>query len=254
MRILSWNLNGLRAAYKKGFLDWFISQNADIVCVQEIKALKEQLPFELINISGYSSYFNPASRKGYSGVALWTKKKPDYIANALGIKRFDDEGRIIRTDYGSICLFNVYFPNGKASEERLEYKMDFYNAFLGHVEELRKKGKKIIICGDVNTAHTQIDLARPRENSKVSGFLPRERAWIDTFLSRGFVDTFRLFNKEPGNYTWWDMKTGARARNVGWRLDYFFASDELVKSIGSSFIMAEVEGSDHCPVGIDIEV
>ncbi|KPJ74442.1 exodeoxyribonuclease III [candidate division TA06 bacterium DG_78] len=254
IRILSWNVNGIRAVYKKGFLDWLLSEKPDILCLQETKASEKQIPEAIKTIEGHHSYFSPASKKGYSGVALFTKQRPKNLLMKFGIKKFDTEGRVIIADYGRFLLFNIYFPNGKASEERLHYKIEFYEAFLHYVDRLRREGKKLIICGDVNTAHREIDLARPKENSKISGFLPEERAWIDTFISHGFIDTFRVFHKASGHYTWWDVKSRARERNVGWRIDYFFISDNLKKHLRSSFIMTEVMGSDHCPVGIEIFV
>jgi len=252
--ILSWNVNGIRAAYRKGFIDWFIKKGPDILCVQETKAQEEQFPPDLRETPGYTAYFTSAERKGYSGLALYTKEKPRIIKHGFGIERFDIEGRILIADYGDFSLFNIYFPNGKASKERLQYKMEFYDAFLDYVNELKAQGKKILVCGDVNTAHKEIDLARPKENEKVSGFLPEERAWIDKFLDCGYKDTFRIFHKGPGQYTWWDLKTRARSRNVGWRLDYFFASEDIIKNVADSYILSDVQGSDHCPVGIDLVI
>ena len=252
-RILSWNVNGIRAAYKKGFVHWLSRENPDIICIQETKAMKEQLSDDLINVSDYKSYFSSAERKGYSGVATYTKEEPVNISNGIGIKKFDSEGRFLVTDYGDFLLFNIYFPNGKAKKERLQYKMDFYDAFLKHCKKLLKQNKKLVVCGDVNTAHKEIDLARPKENEKISGFLPEEREWIDKFIEAGFIDTFRAFNDKPGNYTWWDMMTRARDRNVGWRIDYFFISKNLNKNLKSAIIMPDVLGSDHCPVGIELK-
>ena len=252
IRILSWNVNGIRAAYKKGFLDWINKEKPDILCIQETKAQQEQLADELINIEGYHSYFSSAIRKGYSGVAIYTKAEPKSIKKGFGIEKFDSEGRILIAEYPEFILFNIYYPNGKASQERLHYKMEFYDAFLKYVDKLKKKGKNIIICGDVNTAHKEIDIARPKENEKISGFLPEEREWIDKFLSHGYLDTFRMFNQEPDNYTWWDQITRARERNVGWRIDYFYISESLKKKIKDAFIMSDVMGSDHCPIGIEI--
>lgn len=252
MRILSWNVNGLRAVYKKGFLDWFLKEKPDILCIQETKAHEAQIPEEIRNIEDYYTYFSSAEKKGYSGTGIITKQKPKEIKKGFGLPIFDKEGRILIADYGNFTLFNIYFPNGKQSMERLKYKMDFYDIFLGYVYRLKKKGKKLIICGDVNTAHTEIDLAHPRENSNESGFLPEEREWIDKFISHGFVDTFRMFNKEGGHYSWWDYKSRARDRNIGWRIDYFFVSNNLREKIKSAFILSDVMGSDHCPVGLDI--
>ena len=253
VRILSWNVNGIRAAYKKGILNWFRKEQPDILCVQETKAMKEQLPEDLINVNGYASYFSSAERKGYSGTATYTKVNPVKVVNGIGIKKFDSEGRFLVTEFDEFVLFNIYFPNGKAKKERLQYKMDFYEAFLKHLKKLLKQDKKIVICGDVNTAHKEIDLARPKENEKISGFLPEEREWIDKLLETGFTDTFRKFNQKPEQYTWWDMMTRARDRNVGWRIDYFFISDNLKDNLKNALILPEVMGSDHCPVGIELK-
>ncbi len=251
LKILSWNVNGIRAVNKKGFLDWFAKVNPDILCIQETKAHEEQLPDELLHVDGYNAYFSSGERKGYSGVALYTKEKPISIKKGFGKKEFDNEGRILIAEYPGFYLYNIYYPNGKASAERLKFKMDFYDAFFDHANKLKKSGAKIIICGDVNTAHKEIDIARPKENSTVSGFLPEERAWIDKFIASGYVDTFRMFNSEPNNYTWWDQVTRARERNVGWRIDYFFVSENAKSDIKNAFILSEVIGSDHCPIGIE---
>ncbi len=254
IRILSWNVNGIRAVFKKGFLQWLGKARPDIMCVQETKASEEQLPDELRNIDDYDACYTAAKKKGYSGVGLYTRLKPLGMQKGMGIRKYDIEGRVIIANYGKFMLFNVYFPNGKISQERLKYKMAFYDDFLTYLEKLRRAGKKLIICGDVNTAHKEIDLARPKANEKISGFLPQERAWIDKFLSRGYIDTFRVFNKKSGQYTWWDFKTRARERNVGWRIDYFFISENLRKNLKDAFILDDVMGSDHCPVGIQIEI
>ena len=254
MRLISWNVNGIRAADKKGFFNWFKKEKPDILCLQEIKALPEQFPPYLRNTPGYYVYINPGERKGYSGVATYSKIKPKNIKNGFGIEKFDREGRILITEYPEFMLFNIYFPNGKKNQERLDYKLDFYDTFLAYADNQKAEGKNIVVCGDFNTAHKEIDLARPKENEKTSGFLPVERAWIDTFIDHGYVDTFRYFNKEPNQYTWWDMKTRARERNVGWRIDYFFVNKEFMKHVKKAFIMPEVTGSDHCPIGIEIEL
>jgi exodeoxyribonuclease-3 len=242
----------LRAIYKKNFLEWFDSEQADIYCIQETKSHLDQLPKKLIERPDYKGYFAQAERKGYSGVALWSKIKPEKVSYELGLPRFNNEGRLIEAVYEDFSLFNVYFPNGKASRERLQFKMDYYETFLKRMSDLLREDKKIVICGDVNTAHQEIDLARPKENEKVSGFLPIEREWIDRLLDLGFIDTFRYFQKEPGHYSWWDYKTRARERNVGWRIDYFFISNNLKDNLKSAFIESEVMGSDHCPIGIDL--
>lgn len=252
IRIVSWNVNGLRAVYKKGFLDWLHDDNPDIVCIQETKAHEDQIPDAIKHIEGYHVYFSSAEKKGYSGVGLLTKKEPRHIQRGFGIKKFDREGRVIIADYQTFLLFNIYFPNGKISKERLRYKLAFYDTFLAYIDKRNRKGKKLIVCGDVNTAHKEIDLARPKENEKISGFLPEERAWIDKFIKHGYVDTFRVFHKEGGYYTWWDQKTRARERNVGWRIDYFFISENVKRHVRSASIMPHVMGSDHCPITIEL--
>lgn len=255
MKLISWNVNGLRAIAKKGFLDWLYRTKPDIVGLQETKAEAEQLPEEVRNPKGYFSYFTHSKgRKGYSGVALYTKAEPKKVEYGIGIKKFDDEGRIIIGHYEHFVLLNVYFPNGGGGPERLKYKLDFYDAFLKHIERLRKKGKRVIFCGDINTAHEAIDLARPKENEKNTGFLPEERAWIDELIYHGYVDTFRHFHPHKEDaYSYWDMKTHARERNVGWRIDYFFVAPELLGKLRSAGISESVYGSDHCPVWTELK-
>jgi len=250
MKVLCWNVNGIRAVKKAGFLEWLYRESPDVVCLQETKATPEQLDEELRQPDGYFARWNYPERKGYGGVATFSKEKPARFQNGFGVEEFDVEGRVIISEHPGFTLFNVYFPNGKKDETRLKYKMDFYNAFFDFIEPLRQKGRKLIICGDFNTAHNEIDIARPRENAKYSGFLPMERAWMDKLVAHGWVDTFRHFDKEPDRYTWWDFKSRARERNVGWRIDYFFVTENLLKSVSSAFIMSDVMGSDHCPIGI----
>ena len=250
IKILCWNVNGIRAVAKKGFFEWLKKESPDILCLQETKANPENLTKELLEPPGYKTYWNQPERKGYSGVATFTKQKPLNILYGFGPANFDTEGRAIITEYPEFTLCNVYFPNGKQGDERLQYKLDFYNEFFNYLEPLRLRGDKIIICGDVNTAHQEIDLARPKENSKISGFLPVERDWLDKLLSSGYTDTFRHLHKEPGQYTWWDMKTGARERNVGWRIDYFFVTGNLLENVEKAYIMPDVTGSDHCPIAL----
>lgn len=255
MKIVSWNVNGLRAAAKKGFVEWLHESNADIVCLQETKAEPEQLSEEVRNPKNYFSYFtHPKEKKGYSGVAIYTKKEPTKVEYTLGVPRLDKEGRLITVYFDDLILLAVYFPNGGGGPDRLAYKLDFYDAFLKHIERLKKKNKKIIFCGDINTAHNEIDLARPKENEKNTGFLPEERAWLDEVVDHGWTDAYRYFhpNKE-GAYSYWDMKTRARERNVGWRIDYFFVSHALLPRLRAAGIAANVYGSDHCPVWIDLK-
>ena len=253
MRIISWNVNGIRAVHKKGFLEWLAKESPDILCVQETKASEDQLPAALKDIPGYDSYFVSAEKKGYSGVAVYTKPKPDQVTSSFSVESFSQEGRVLAVDFGQFVLLNVYFPNGKSSAERLKYKLDFYDDFLEYADEIKERGKNVVICGDVNTAHKEIDMARPKANEATSGFLPEERAWIDKLLEHGYVDTFRMFNQEPDQYTYWDMITRARDRNVGWRIDYFFVNEAFAPRLKTGFILADVLGSDHCPIGIEID-
>lgn len=252
-KLISWNVNGLRAAFKKGFLDLMLQQKFDIVCIQETKVSPDKLPRELKNLPGYYNYFVAAERNGYSGVGIFSKRKPLNVETGMGIEKFDREGRFLRIDYEDFVLMNIYFPNGIASQERLNYKMDFYAFFLDYANALKVEGKKLVICGDVNTAHKEIDLSRPKENENISGFLPEERAWMDKFLAAGYIDTFRIFNSQAGNYSWWSMRNRARERNVGWRLDYFFVSENLQDNVKAAPIYKEITGSDHCPVGLELE-
>ena len=254
MRLISWNVNGIRAVHKKGFLEWFAEEQPDVLCIQETKAHEVQMPTALKQVEGYSAWFTTPERKGYSGVGLYTREGhgPRSVSYGLGVERFDSEGRTVVADFDDFVFLGIYFPNGKRSPERLRYKMEFYDAFLDYVDNLREQGRNVVVCGDVNTAHKEIDLARPKENEKISGFLPEERAWMDTFIDHGYVDTFRRFNQEPGNYSYWDQMTRARDRNVGWRIDYFFTDSDFASNLTDGFILPNVMGSDHCPVGIEI--
>lgn len=253
MKLISWNLNGIRSAEKKGFLDWLYKEQPDVLGVQEIKAKADQLSQELLDPEGYFGYFNPAHRPGYSGTALFSKKQPENILRGFDLPRFDNEGRVIAADYGDFIFFNIYFPNGKASLQRLEYKLDFYDAALEYFDKLVKSGRKVLIAGDYNTAHREIDLARPKENEKISGFLRIERDWLDKMLEHGYSDCFRHFNKEADNYTWWSLRAGSRARNVGWRIDYFFASNNMLEDLKNCYHLPDVMGSDHCPVVLELK-
>jgi exodeoxyribonuclease-3 len=252
IRILCWNVNGIRAIDRKGFLPWFYQERPDILCLQEIKAQPGEIPSSIENPKGYFAYWSIPQRKGYSGVATLSKEKPIQVNTSLNNEKIDIEGRVIISRYPQLTLFNVYFPNGKSSAERLRYKMDFYNKFLAFLDPLQKKGERLVICGDFNTAHEEIDLARPRENMEISGFLPMERAWMDEIMAHGFVDSFRYFNKEPNNYTWWSMRTHARERNVGWRIDYILVSKNMLDSVTKASILPQVMGSDHCPLEIKL--
>jgi exodeoxyribonuclease III len=239
---------------KKGFWEWFEATSPDVLCLQETKAQTGDLKEDILQPLGYHAVWNSAERKGYSGVVTFSKEKPKSVALGLGVEKFDVEGRVIRTEHDGFDLLNVYFPNGTSGPERLQYKMDFYDAFLDHCESLRSQGKKLIITGDVNTAHRAIDLKNPKANAKNSGFLPEERAWIDKFIAHGYVDTLRLNHPEPDQYTWWTYRANARQRNIGWRIDYFFVTEDLVPQVKDAFIQPEVMGSDHCPIGLEMQL
>jgi exodeoxyribonuclease-3 len=255
MKIICWNVNGIRALAKKGGFDWIINESPDIFCFQETKAHPEQLDEGIRNPEGYYSYFDHSKvKKGYSGVAVYTKTKPEKVEYGLGIQEFDEEGRMLALFFADFIFINCYFPNGGGGPERLDYKMRFYDEFLKYIDKYTKKGIPLVFCGDVNTAHTEIDLARPKENEKNTGFLPEERTWIDKVVGHGFTDVYRKFYPDLKNkYTWWDMKTFARERNVGWRIDYFFANKFFVDKIKSTKIHDNILGSDHCPISIDIQ-
>jgi len=251
--LYSWNVNGLRALHKKGFLDWLQQTQPDILCLQETKCHPDQLPEALRQPEGYHSYWASAVKKGYSGVAIYTRTEPLSVQVGLGIERFDNEGRTLVADYGRFILINAYFPSGSSGAERIQYKLDYYAAFLDYCNQLQAAGKNIIFCGDVNTAHHPIDLARPTQNKKTSGFLPEERAWMDEVVAAGYVDTFRARHPDTtGAYSWWTVRSGARERNVGWRLDYFFVSQSFWPRVTNAAIHPEVYGSDHCPVSLVI--
>jgi exodeoxyribonuclease-3 len=248
MEIVTFNVNGLRAILKKDFMNWFKNQNPDILCLQEIKSTKEQVKGDIVETEDYNAYWNSADKPGYSGVITFSKESPIDIQFGLGIDRFDKEGRLIKTKFPKFTLINVYFPNGKMSDERLKFKLDYYNAFLEFSEDLKKKGEELIITGDFNTAHKEIDLANPKDNEKYSGFLPIEREWIDKFVSCGYIDTFRKFHPEGEQYTWWTYRFKARERNIGWRIDYFFVTEGLIDKVQDSIILKDVYGSDHAPI------
>jgi exodeoxyribonuclease-3 len=252
VKLVSWNVNGLRAAWKKDFSGFLAAQDADVVCLQETKIQAEQVTDEMRTPGGYRSDWSFAERRGYSGVVTYTRSEPIAVSTRCEAPVLDREGRLVHTEFADFHLFNVYFPNGGMGPERLQHKLAFYEAFLTFAESLRKRGKGLVVCGDVNTAHTEIDLARPKENEKTSGFMPAERAWVTRFIEAGYHDTFRLFTAEPGHYTWWDLKTGSRARNLGWRIDYFFVSAELRERVRAAAILPHVLGSDHCPITLTL--
>jgi exodeoxyribonuclease III len=250
IEILSWNVNGIRAVAGKKALKWVDERRPDILCLQEIKATASQFPDALFDTQYATLTINGGERKWYSGTATFSHLTPESTDFCLDIDA-EHEGRIIQHDYDDFVLFNVYFPNGQKDEERLAYKMAFYDRFLTYCDSLRDAGRSIVICGDVNTAHKEIDLKNPKANSKTSGFLPEERAWIDRLVDHGYIDTFRYVHGDvEEEYSWWSYRFSARTKNVGWRIDYFFISDDLAECLEDAFILQDIEGSDHCPVGI----
>jgi len=252
MRIFSWNVNGIRAIEKKGFLDWVDQIAPDVLCVQETKAHFEQLPDTLKDIDGYHGYWHSGERKGYSGVATFSKQEPLHVQYGLGIEKYDKEGRVLITEFEDFLLYNIYFPNGQKDEHRLQYKLDFYDDLLEILNEQVASGVNVLVGGDWNTAHQEIDLANPKANRNNSGFMPVERAQIDTYIENGYVDTFRLFHDEPERYSWWTYRFGARQRNIGWRIDNFFTNQDFIENIADADIHEDVMGSDHCPVSIEL--
>ena len=250
MKIISWNVNGLRSVYKKGFLDWLSKSNADIVCLQEVKANEDQLPFDLTDLTGYQTYFNSARKKGYSGVGVYSRKEPLSVKLELGLDRFDSEGRLMQLEYKDFILLNLYIPHGGHGKENLNYKLSVYDKLFNHLNELKEKD--VVLTGDFNIAHKEIDLAHPKQNKDNIMFTKEEREKIDELIGLGFVDSFRRFNQEGGNYTWWRYGRDTRERNLGWRIDYIFASKSLETKLQSAAIHPEVLLSDHCPVEVNL--
>ncbi len=250
----SWNVNGLRAVMKKSFIDIIKKEQPDIVGIQETKLQEQQIPKELLLLDDYQQFWSHAEKKGYSGTALLSKLSPIDLRFGFGVPEFDSEGRIIRAEYEKFILYNIYFPNGQMNEERLQYKLRFYEKCLEDMENARTSGKMVIVTGDYNTAHKEIDLANPKQNENTSGFLPIERAWLDKISEMGWIDTFRLFNSAPEQYSWWSYRTAARERNIGWRIDYFFVNSEAKDKIVDAGIRQDVFGSDHCPVYLKINL
>jgi exodeoxyribonuclease-3 len=255
MRIVSWNVNGLRACERNGFTDWFLAEKPDVMCMQEVRAELPQLPAHCQTPEGYHTSWNPAVKKGYSGVATWSREQPRAVTLGLAHEPSDSEGRVIVTEFASFALYNIYFPNGGRTLERVPFKLDFYRHLMETLAARLAKGDRLVVGGDFNTAHTPIDLANPAANTKMTGFLPEERAVIDQFLALGFRDVLR--DRHPGEkglYTWWSNRPGVRERNVGWRIDYFLVSENLVDDVVDARILPEVKGSDHCPVVLELKV
>ncbi|RRJ89008.1 exodeoxyribonuclease III [Paenimyroides tangerinum] len=253
MKILSYNVNGIRAAITKGFLDWLQAADPDVICLQEIKAQENQIPVDEITAAGYPfQYYYPAQKKGYSGVAILSKTEPKNVVFGTGIEHMDFEGRNIRADFDNVSVMSLYLPSG-TNIERLDYKFQYMDEFQEYVTNLKKEIPNLIIGGDYNICHEAIDIHDPIRNAKVSGFLPEERKWLDGFLKNGFLDTFRMLNSEPHNYSWWSYRANARNNNKGWRIDYLLATENMKDRIKRAYILPEAKHSDHCPIGLEIE-
>ena len=251
--IISYNINGIRAAFKKGLADWISDIGPDIVCLQEIKANPDQFNQQAFNKIGYACYINSAAKPGYSGVAILSNQEPNAVHYGCGIKEIDFEGRIIRLDFDTFSVMSVYFPSGSSGELRQDFKLWFLSKFRSYIEKLKKDIPNLIISGDFNICHTEIDIHNPIRNKNTSGFLPEERSWLTEFLDLGFIDSFRHFNKDPNNYTWWSYRANARNKNLGWRIDYNMISSSLLLRLRRALILSEVRHSDHCPVLVQIE-
>ena len=253
-RIVTYNVNGIRAALSKNWMDWLKAANPDVICLQETKANPEQLDLTLFEEAGYKHYWHSAQKKGYSGVAILTKEQPDNIVYGCGIQKYDDEGRVLRVDYGDNSIMSVYMPSGSSGDDRQAFKMAWLSDFQKYINSLKKERSNLIICGDYNICNKAIDIHNPKSNANTSGFLPEERAWFDSFLESGFVDSFRHFNSEPHNYTWWSYRAGSRGKNLGWRIDYNLVTENLRSKLLLATILPEAKHSDHCPALIEIDI
>lgn len=251
-RIISYNVNGIRAAISKGFIEWLDLAKPDIVCIQESKAQPDQIPSLEFESMGYQAYWHSAQKKGYSGVGILTKITPDHIEVGMGIPEYDFEGRFLRADFGDVSVVSVYHPSGSSSDERQAFKMRWLEDFHRYVKALKKERPKLIISGDYNICHKAIDIHDPIRNATSSGFLPEEREWMSRFLESGFLDSFRSFNSEPKQYSWWSYRANARAKNLGWRIDYHMVSEEMADMMSGARILPEARHSDHCPIVLDI--
>lgn len=252
-KIISYNVNGIRSAISKGFMDWLKAANPDVICLQEIKAEPGQIDVKVFEDAGYHHYWYPAQKKGYSGVAIFTKQKPTYVEYGCGMEKYDFEGRVLRVDFGDVSVMSVYHPSGSSGEDRQAFKMQWLVDFQKYIDNLKKERPKLIICGDYNICHQPIDIHNPKSNANSSGFLPEEREWIDGFMKSGFVDSFRHFNKEPHNYSWWSFRANSRAKNLGWRIDYNLVSKNMEANMKRAAILPEAKHSDHCPVVLEID-
>jgi exodeoxyribonuclease-3 len=252
-KIITYNVNGIRAAISKGFINWLQAANPDIICLQEIKATHEQIPLLDFEALGYHHYWYPAQKKGYSGVALLSKQEPDKVVYGCGIKEYDDEGRVLRADFGDVSVISVYHPSGSSGDERQAFKMKWLDDFMDYADTLRRERPQLVISGDYNICHKHIDIHNPVSNANSSGFLPEERAWFDKFVGAGYVDSFRHFNGEPHHYSWWSYRANARAKNLGWRIDYNMVTENLQARLQRSVILPDAMHSDHCPVVVEID-
>ncbi|MHA7099634.1 exodeoxyribonuclease III [Roseivirga pacifica] len=252
MKIISYNVNGIRAALKKGFEEWLTEENPDILCLQELKALPEQVP-DFYTELGYEMYWESAEKKGYSGVAILTKQSPKQVVNGCGNELYDNEGRVIRCDYEDFSVMSVYMPSGTSGDIRQDFKYEWLDFFYDYAQEVRKEQPNLIICGDYNIAHTEIDIHNPVSNKNSSGFLPEEREWLTKYVASGFIDTFREFNQDPHHYSWWSYRANARANNKGWRIDYLMATEQMKNRLSAGRILPDVKHSDHCPIVLEID-
>ncbi|MEY2793409.1 MAG: Exodeoxyribonuclease [Bacteroidota bacterium] len=253
MKIFSYNVNGIRAAMQKGFISWLKESDPDVICIQEIKAEKDQVDVAAIESLGYHTYWFSAQKKGYSGVAIFTKIAPKHIAYGCGIEEYDVEGRVLRIDYDHISVMSVYMPSGTTGDVRQDFKMKWLSDFYAYIQNLKKDIPHLLISGDYNICHREIDIHNPKSNANSSGFLPEERAWISQFLDGGFIDTFRHVNQNPHHYSWWSYRAGSRAKNLGWRIDYHMASQELKDKIQNAHIHPDALHSDHCPISVELQ-
>lgn len=253
MKIFTFNVNGVRAAIKKGLIEWLAEEKPDVLCLQEIKLSETELVEDLFKELGFYCYWYPAQKRGYSGVAILSRVKPELVEYGMDIEKFDFEGRVITAHFKSFTLVCAYFPSGTTGSVRQDLKMEFLDEMEGFISKVQTKTKNIVLCGDVNICHTEIDIHNPKSNKNSSGFLPEERAWVGSFLDSGFIDTFRQFNKDPHHYTWWSYRAGSRGKNLGWRIDYLFASEEIKERLLDAKIHPEIIMSDHCPVSLELK-
>lgn len=253
MKLISYNVNGIRSAISKGFVDWLRSENPDIIGLQEIKAQEKDIDASIFKDLGYELYWFPAAKKGYSGVAIFTKTKPKCVSYGMGINKYDDEGRMIQADFEDFSFISTYFPSGTTGDVRQDFKYEFLDDLFGYMQDLKAENSKLILSGDYNICHKPIDIHNPISNKNSSGFLPEERAWMDKFTDLGFIDTFRHFNSNPHQYTWWSFRANSRAKNLGWRIDYHMATKELQNKLKSAVILPHIQHSDHCPIVLETE-